>query len=116
PAPNPDVVEAVIGPGGGSLGLPDGSATLTFPAGSVSESTTVRIERTTAPPVPASQQLASSAVDLTARTAAGNPVATFAAPVDITLAYTGSPPDGVFFWTGSAWTPVDSSTVDSGSQ
>ena len=78
--------------------LPDGSARVVFPPGAVTQNTNVQIARTSAPALSGGQQLVSSAVDLTASDANGVAVSTFAQPVQITLAFTGSPPAGVFFF------------------
>ena len=113
PAPDPNFAQAVIGSGGGSVGLPDGSAQVVFPAGAVTQDTTVRVARTTAPSTGA-QQLVSTAVDLTATGPSGG-ITTFATPVQVVLAFAGTPPAGVFFFNPatSTWQPVDGgSTVN----
>jgi hypothetical protein len=114
PQPDPNVAQAVIGSGGGSVGLPDGSAQVVFPAGAVTQDTTVRVARTTAPPT-GNQQQVSTAVDLTATGPNGAPITTFATPVQVVLAFSGSPPAGVFFFNPSTgtWQAVDGgSTVN----
>src|SRR6266851_427307 len=108
----------VIGPGGGFVGLPDSSAQVLFPAGAVTQNTTVQLTRTAAPALPTGgQQLVSSAVDFTATDPSGAGVSTFAQPVQITLAFAGPPPAGVFFFNPSSgtWQPVEGgSTVNQG--
>ena len=110
-APDPNVAQGVIGAGGGSVGLPDGSAQVAFPPGAVSQDTTVRVVRTAAPQT-GLQQLVSTAVELSAAGPNGA-VTTFATPVQVTLAFTGTPPLGVFFFdpNTATWQPVDGGSV-----
>src|SRR5579864_9233723 len=103
---------AVIGSGGGQVGLSDGSAVVVFPPGAVTDPTTVQIARTGAPPVPAGQQLVSGAVALSAATASGAALTQFAQPVQLTLAFSGTPPAGIFFFDGSTWHELSNSSVN----
>jgi hypothetical protein len=108
-----NAVQGVIGPGGGTLALPDGSAQVSFPPGSLHQATTVTITRTSAPPVTNGQQLVSNAFDLTATDGAGKPVGPFSPPVSITLLYAGPAPDAVYYFNGSSWVSVEGgSTVN----
>jgi hypothetical protein len=111
--PNPDVVRGVIGPGGGFLGLSDGSASVAFPSGAVDQSITVQMARTAPPPTSGGQQVVSTAVDLTATNVDGAPVTLFALPVQISLKFgvDPAPPAGVYFFDGRAWQSLPS-TVD----
>ena len=103
----------MIGSGGGQVGLADGSAQVVFPPGAVSDSTTVQIARTAAPPLPAGQQLVSSPVALTATAPDGTPITQFSQPVQITLSFGGTtPPAGIFFFDGSRWQELSNSVVN----
>jgi hypothetical protein len=99
----------VIGPGGGSLSLADGSARVVFPVDALGQNTTIQIHRTTSP---GGGTPLSPVVQLSADVG-GTPVSTFARPIQVVLAFSGGQPAGVFFFNGSTWQPTDGgSTVD----
>ena len=102
-----------VGPNGGTVSSPDGSVRIVFPPGAVSEPTAVQIQLTSAPAPPAGQQLVGSAVDLTASNA-GGPVQSFASSVQITMTFSGSPPDGMYFFNSSSgsWQRLGDSSVN----
>jgi len=115
---NPSLPPGTIGPNGGSVSLPDGSVTVTFPPGSVSQPTAVQIQPTGAPaPPPAGQQVIGTPVDLTASSGGGS-VQNFSPNVRITMTFSGTPPDGIYFFNsnGNTWTRLGDSTVDTTNQ
>ena len=105
--PNPDTAQTTIGAGGGSVGLPDGSVQVVVPAGAVPENTLLRVARTAAPAPTGGQQLTSSAIDVTA-TGPGGAIS-LGKPAQVTLAFTGTAPVGLYFFNlaTSTWQPVD---------
>ena len=102
---------AIIGPGGGQIGLPDGSALVLFPPGAVDDLTNVKIVTTGAPGVPGGDQLVSNVVAVTASADGGGPITQLLQPVQITLGFTGTPPAGLFFFDGISWQQLSGSTV-----
>jgi hypothetical protein len=114
---NPSLPPGTVGPDGGTVSLADGSVRVVFPAGAVSQPTAIQIQPTSAPAAPAGQQVLGSPVDLTASNASG-PVQTFASPVQITMTFSGTPPDGMYFFNtnGSDWQRLGDSSVDTGNQ
>jgi hypothetical protein len=102
-----------IGPNGGTVSLPDGSVRVVFPAGSVSQPTAIQIQPTTAPAPPTDQQVIGTPVDLTA-TDANGAVSSFTPNVQITMMYSGSPPDGIYFFSTSSnsWQRLSDTSVD----
>jgi hypothetical protein len=101
---------ATIGPGGGQVRLPDGSALVQIPPGAVEDLTNVQIVTTGAPGVPGGDQLVSNAVAVTA-TGGAVPITQLLQPVQITLGFTGTPPTGLFFFDGSGWQELSGSIV-----
>jgi hypothetical protein len=102
----------------GEMVTSDGSLTMTFPAGAVSNPTVITYTQLPEPPQPTgSYQFAGVTFQITAVTDLGNPVTTFSKPVEIVLHFTDqdvaglNPADlGVYYWntTSSAWVLIPS--------